>query len=148
MPSVPPADNEAVKAARAYFDQSLSYKKMTEPGEYATHKQVLEDSVMIGERVASSKDALTALMELKQNTVAATAAVPAVGAVAFECSNEDMAAAMAKIAELEAANAGLKASAKKKDAALGNISAMSLEAQGLPNGGAVGPAAASPLVFT
>ncbi|DBA83064.1 TPA: hypothetical protein ACH3X1_006834 [Trebouxia sp. C0004] len=57
-----------------------------------------------------------------------------------------MAAAMAKISELEAANAGLEASAKKKDAALGNISAMSLEAQGLPNGGAVGPAAASPLV--
>ncbi|DBA88013.1 TPA: hypothetical protein ACH3X1_004995 [Trebouxia sp. C0004] len=50
-----------------------------------------------------------------------------------------MAAAMAKIA-------GLEASAKKKDAALGNIFAMSLEAQGLPDGGSVGPAAASPLV--
>ncbi len=40
---------------------------MTEPGEYAMQKQVLEDSVLIGERSASSKDALTALMELKQN---------------------------------------------------------------------------------
>ncbi|DBA77866.1 TPA: hypothetical protein ACH3X1_009220 [Trebouxia sp. C0004] len=46
---------------------------------------------------------------------------------AAEWSNEDMAAAMAKISELEAANAGLEASAKKKDATLGNISAMSLE---------------------
>ena len=60
-------DSEAVQAARAYFDQPLSYRNMTEPGEYAMQKQVLEDSVLIGERFASSKDALTALMELKQN---------------------------------------------------------------------------------
>ena len=60
-------DNEAVQAARAYFDQPLSYRNMTEAGEYAMQKQVLEDSVLIGERFASSKDALTALMELKQN---------------------------------------------------------------------------------
>ncbi|KAL0024440.1 hypothetical protein WJX77_003814 [Trebouxia sp. C0004] len=55
------------------------------------------------------------------------AEVRAVGDAVFEWSNEDMAAAMAKISELEAANAGLEASAKKKDATLGNISAMSLE---------------------
>ena len=59
--------DEAVQAARAYFDQPLSYRNMTEAGEYAMQKQVLEDSVLIGERFASSKDALTALMELKQN---------------------------------------------------------------------------------
>ncbi|DBB11561.1 TPA: hypothetical protein ACH3X3_006957 [Trebouxia sp. C0006] len=67
MPSAPPASDEAVQAARAYFDQPLSYRNMTEAGEYAMQKQVLEDSVLIGERFASSKDALTALMELKQN---------------------------------------------------------------------------------
>jgi hypothetical protein len=60
-------DNEAVQAARAYFDQPLSYRNMTETGEYAMQKQMLEDSVLIGERFASSKDALTALLELKQN---------------------------------------------------------------------------------
>ena len=60
-------DNEAVQAARAYFDQPLSYRNMTETGEYAMQKQVLEDSVLIGERFASSKDALTALLELKRN---------------------------------------------------------------------------------
>ena len=40
---------------------------MTETGEYAMQKQMLEDSVLIGERFASSKDAMTALLELKQN---------------------------------------------------------------------------------
>ena len=60
-------DTEAVQGARAYFDQPLSYKNMTETREYAKQKQVLEDSVLIGERFASSKDALTALTELKQN---------------------------------------------------------------------------------
>ena len=60
-------DNEAAQAARAYFDQPVSYRDMAEPGEYDMQKQVLEDSVLIGERFASSKDALTALMELKQN---------------------------------------------------------------------------------
>ncbi|DBA85069.1 TPA: hypothetical protein ACH3X2_005796 [Trebouxia sp. C0005] len=48
--------------------------------------------------------------------------------------------------QLEADKAGLEASARKKNNALGNISCMWLEAQGLPNGGAVGPAAASPHV--
>ncbi|KAL0039042.1 hypothetical protein WJX77_006066 [Trebouxia sp. C0004] len=103
--------------------------------------------------------------KLAAATVAALAEVPAVGATAGresvapaivfgqEWSNEDMAAARAKIAELEAAtvqlkadNAGLEASVRMKDTALGDVSAMSLKAQGLPNGGAVGPAAASPLV--
>ena len=60
-------DNEAVQATRAYFDQPLSYRDMTETGEYAMQKQVLEDSVLIGECFASSKDALTALPKLKQN---------------------------------------------------------------------------------
>ncbi len=40
---------------------------MTETGEYAMQRQVLEDSVLIGELFAFSKDALTALLELKQN---------------------------------------------------------------------------------
>ena len=40
---------------------------MTEPGQYDMHKKVLEDSVLVGERFASSTDALTALMKLKQN---------------------------------------------------------------------------------
>ncbi|DBA92034.1 TPA: hypothetical protein ACH3X2_003759 [Trebouxia sp. C0005] len=65
MPSVPPPDAEAVQAAKAYFDQPLSYRNITV--EHAMQKQVLEDSFLIGERFASSKDALTALMQLKQN---------------------------------------------------------------------------------
>lgn len=58
-------DAEAVQAAKAYFDQPLSYRNITV--EHAMQKQVLEDSFLIGERFASSKDALTALMQLKQN---------------------------------------------------------------------------------
>ncbi|DBB15404.1 TPA: hypothetical protein ACH3X3_003635 [Trebouxia sp. C0006] len=100
-------------------------------------------------------------------TVAAAAEVPAVGAAAAgdcvplgpkiifgkEWSTEDMAAAMAKITELEAATvqleadkAELEASVRAKDTTLGDVAEMSLKAQGLPNGGAVGPAASSPLV--
>ena len=60
-------DTEAVQAAKAYFDQALSYRDMTETGQYNMHKKVLEDSALVGERFASSTDALTALMELKQN---------------------------------------------------------------------------------
>ena len=58
-------DTEAVQAAWAYFGQPLSYTNMTE--EHAIQKQVLEDSVLIGERFASSTDGLIALMQLKQN---------------------------------------------------------------------------------
>jgi len=61
------SDAEAVQATKAYFDQALSYRDMTETGQYVMHKQVLEDSVLVGERFASGTDALTALMELKQN---------------------------------------------------------------------------------
>ncbi len=40
---------------------------MTDTGLHAKHKQVLQDSVLEGERFASGTDALTALLELKQN---------------------------------------------------------------------------------
>ena len=56
-----------MQAAKAYFANPLSYRDMQKPGEYAVHKQVLEDAALVGERFASSADALTALMELKQN---------------------------------------------------------------------------------
>ena len=57
-----------MQAAKAYFARPLSYRDMKEPGEYAVHKQVLADDALAGERFASGTDALTALMELKQNT--------------------------------------------------------------------------------
>ena len=60
-------DTEVVQAARAYFAKPLSYRDMQEPGEYAEHKQVLADAALVGKRFSSSADALTALMELKQN---------------------------------------------------------------------------------
>ncbi len=83
--------------------------------------------------------------KLAAATAAATAEIPAVGATAFgesapvapciifgqKLSTEDIAAARAKIAELEAATvqlkAGLEASVRMKDTALGDVSAMSLK---------------------
>lgn len=56
-----------MQAAVDYFDKARSYRDTEDTGLHAKHKQVLQDSVLEGERFKCGKDALTALIELKQN---------------------------------------------------------------------------------
>ncbi len=60
-------DADAVQAAKEYFEQPLSYRDMREPGLFEKHKQVLQDSAIQGDRFSTGADALTVIMDMKQN---------------------------------------------------------------------------------
>ena len=56
-----------MRAAQSYFQKSLSYRDMKEPGLFEKQKQVLQDSAMHGKRFSTADAALTVMMQMKQD---------------------------------------------------------------------------------